>query len=106
MRRKLLTVTITTLVVVVLFLWSPWITGVYAKERAVAEFERAWLNVADGCGFACHGCGAIAVKKIPFGTQVTLDYACGMLPADLPEYHQKVNAFVSFTGKVYGLPTP
>jgi hypothetical protein len=35
----------------VLVLWSPWINGQYAKERSVAEFERAWLNVADGCGF-------------------------------------------------------
>ena len=106
MRRKLLTVAITTLVVVILFLWTPWINASYAKERAVAEFERAWLNVADGCGFACHGCGAIDVKKAAFGMQVTLDYACGMLPEDSPEYHQQADVFVSFLGKVYGLPTP
>ena len=106
MRRKTLTVTITTLVIISLFLWSPWITKTYAKERAVAEFERAWLNVADGCGFSCHGCGAIAAKKVAFGTQVTLDYACGMLPADSPEYHQKTDIFISFLGKAYGFPTP
>ena len=106
MRRKLLTVAITTLVVIILFLWAPWISGSYAKERAVAEFERAWLNVADGCGFACHGCGAAEVKKVAFGMQVTLEFACGMLPEDSPENHQQADVFVSFLGKVYGLPTP
>jgi hypothetical protein len=97
---------IIALVVISLFLWSPWINGQYAKERAVTEFERAWLNVADGCGFACHGCGAMASKKVPFGMQVTLEYACGMLPADSPENHQQASVYVSSLGKVYGLPTP
>jgi hypothetical protein len=94
------------LLVLVLVLWSPWINESYAKERSVTEFERAWLNVADGCGFACHGCGATTWKKIPFGARVTLEYACGMLPADSPEYHQQANVFVSSLGMVYGLPTP
>ena len=106
MRRKLLTIAITTLLVVLLFAWAPWIDGSYAKERAVAEFERTWLNVADGCGFGCHGCGAVDVRKAAFGMRVTLDYACGMLPADSPEYHQQADVFVSFMGKVHGLPTP
>ena len=104
MKRKPLLLII--LLVLVLAIWSQWINGQYAKERAVSEFERAWLNVADGCGFACHGCGATAWKKVPFGAQVTLEYACGMLPADLPEYHQGANVFVSPLGMVYGLPTP
>lgn len=99
-------ITIIFLVTIALLTWSPWISGQYAKERAVAEFERAWLNVADGCGFACHGCGAAVAKKVPFGAQVTLEYACGMLPADSPEYHQKANVYVSSLGKVYGLPKP
>ena len=106
MRRRLSLIAIIALVIFALLLWAPWINGSYAKERAVAEFERAWLNVADGCGFACHGCGASAWKKVPFGAQVTLEYACGMIPADSPEYHQQANVFVSYLGKVYGLPTP
>jgi len=106
MRRKILTVVISSLVIFILFFWAPWISGSYAKKRAVAEFERTWLNVADGCGFACHGCGAVGVKKVAFGTQVTLEYACGMLPADSSEYHQQADVFVSFLGKVYGLPSP
>ena len=103
-RKQLLLIAI--LVVLALVLWSPWINGQYAKERTVAEFERAWLNVADGCGFACHGCGAVTWKKVPFGAQVTLEYACGMLPADSPENHQQAIVFVSSLGKVYGLPRP
>ena len=97
---------ISILLILGLLAWSPWISHSYAKERAVAEFELAWLNVADGCGFNCHGCGAIDVKKVAFGMQVTLEYACGMLPADSPEYHRQVDVFVSFMGKAYGLPTP
>lgn len=106
MRRKVAWIAVITLVVFALLLWSPWIDEPYAKQRAVAEFERTWLNVADGCGFACHGCGAVATQKVPFGMQVTLEYACGLLPADSPENHQQTAVFVSFLGKVYGLPRP
>jgi len=106
MRRKLLTVVITTIVIVVLFLWAPWINDSYAKERAVAEFERTWLNVADGCGFGCHGCGAVDVKRVAFGMQVKLEYACGMSTADSSADHQQADVFISFLGKAYGLPSP
>jgi hypothetical protein len=106
MKRRLSLIMLITLVVISLFLWSPWINEAYAKERAVAEFERAWLNVADGCGFGCHGCGAAAWKKVPFGAQVTLEFTCGMSPADAPAQYQQVNVYVSPLGKVYGLPTP
>jgi hypothetical protein len=106
MKRKLLISLTIAIIVFGILAWSPWISGQYAKERAVAEFERAWLNVADGCGFACHNCGAEAWKRVPFGAQVTLEYACGMLPEDSPEYHQQINVYVSSLGKVYGVPTP
>lgn len=106
MKRKLFWVTIITLTIFALLLWAPWINGSYAKERSVADFERTWLNVADGCGFACHGCGAAGWKKAPFGADVTLEYACGELPADSSASHQQTVVFVSFLGKVYGLPTP
>ena len=106
MKRNLLVSLIITIVVFAIFSWSPWINGTYAKVRAVAEFERVWINVADGCGFACHDCGAVAWKKVPLGAQVTLEYACGMLPVDSADNHQQADVFVSFMGKVYGLPTP
>ena len=106
MKRKTLSTLIMILIVLAAFLWSPWISGQYAKERAVAEFERTWLNVADGCGFACHDCGAVAWKKAPFGAQVTLEYACGTVSFDASDSHQQAAVFVSFLGKVYGLPTP
>jgi hypothetical protein len=106
MKRRIILIAVIALVVIALFFWSPWINGSYARERAVAEFERAWLNVADGCGFACHGCGAAAWKKIPFGAQVTLEFACGMSPSDTSTQHRQADVYVSPLGKVYGLPKP
>jgi len=106
MKRRLSLIVIITLIVIAIFAWSPWISGTYAKQRAVAEFERAWLNAADGCGFACHGCGAADVKRVPFGMQVTLEYACGAMASDPSADHQQADVFVSFLGKVYGLPSP
>ena len=104
MNRKALLTGI--LIGLALVAWSPWVNESSAKERTVEDFERTWLNVADGCGFNCHGCGAVAVKRVPFGAQVTLEYACGMLPADSPEYHQQAGVFVSSFGVVFGLPAP
>ena len=106
MKKNILISLIIAIVVFGIFAWSPWISGQYAKKRAVAEFERAWINVADGCGFACHGCGAAAWKKVPFGAQVTLEYACGTQPVDSSDAHQQVGVYVSPLGKVYGLPKP
>jgi len=106
MNKNLLISLIIAILVFGIFAWSPWISEAYAKERAVTQFERAWLNVSDGCGFGCHGCGAATWKKVPFGAQVTLEYACGMLLTDSPESHQQVTVYVSPLGKVYGLPAP
>lgn len=106
MKRRLAFVTIIALIIFALLLWAPWISEQYARERAVAEFERAWTGVVDGCGFFCHGCGAVAVEKVAFGAQVTLEYGCGMQSASAPENRQQANVFVSALGQVYGLPEP
>ena len=106
MKRKQTVILAMILIALVVTAWSPWISEGYAKRQAVAQFERAWLNVADGCGFACHGCGAADWKRVPFGAQVTLEYACGMQPVNSTEDHQQAVVFVSSLGKVYGLPTP
>jgi hypothetical protein len=37
---------------------------------------------------------------------VTLEYGCGMLPADTPEYHERTLIFVSSLGTVHGIPKP
>ena len=62
MKKNILISLIIAIVVFGIFAWSPWISGQYAKKRAVAEFERTWINVADGCGFACHGCGETFIR--------------------------------------------
>ncbi len=86
--------------------WSPWLTQPVAENRAVDSFDKAWEFVADGCGTNCQGCGAISSQRVPFGALVTIEYACGLIPADLPEYHQQATAFVSALGTVHGLPKP
>ncbi|MBN1449436.1 MAG: hypothetical protein JW963_00325 [Anaerolineales bacterium] len=89
-----------------LILWSPWITREAAEQRTEQALLEAWSNVADGCGIDCNGCGAIQSMRVPFGVLVTLEYGCGMLPADSPEYHERTLVFVSAFGAVYGIPKP
>ena len=86
--------------------WSPWLTPSFAETRAVDAFNKAWQYVADGCGTNCKGCGAISSHRGPFGAFVTIEYACGMILADSPEYHLEVTAFISSFGSVHGIPKP
>jgi hypothetical protein len=88
----------------ILFAWSPWLTRASAEVRTVKAFDKAWESVVDGCGMHCKGCGAVSSRRVPFGVLVTIDYACGMIPADLPEYHRQSTAFVSPFGTVHGIP--
>jgi hypothetical protein len=90
----------------ILFAWSPWLTQTYAATHAVKAFDKAWQFVADGCGTNCQRCGSVSSQRLPFGALVTIEYACGLIPADTPEYHQQVTALVSPLGTVHGLPAP
>ena len=105
MRTKRLTA-LGVIILIALVIWSPWLTQHYAETRAVNWFTNSWQGVADGCGVNCVGCGAVASRRVPFGSLVTLEYACGLIPEDLPEYHQRATAFVSALGTVHGLPQP
>lgn len=93
-------------VLVLAFAWSPWLTQSAAEAQAVAWFNHSWQVVTDGCGTNCRGCGAVSSQRVPFGVRVTLEFACGLLPEDSPEYHQKATGFVSAFGTVHGLPRP
>lgn len=84
--------------------WAPWVSDSGAKARAVAAFEAAQSQIMDGCGFNCKGCGAASTRKAAFGRSVSIEYACGLLPADLPQYHRRRELFVSALGTVHGLP--
>lgn len=105
-KRLALAVGILLLTAAALLAWAPWVSTHSAEAAAVRSFERQWREVADGCGFNCSGCGAVASRRAPFGARVTLEYACGLLPADLPEYHQRAEVFVSPFGSVHGAPRP
>jgi hypothetical protein len=103
---RVLMIGLITIGLSLLFLWSPWISAGYAERAVTGEFESSWEGVADGCGFNCQGCGVTASERVPFGYRVQIEYACGMLPADLPEYHQQADIFVSLFGTVHQLPGP
>jgi hypothetical protein len=103
--KSLLTITL-ALSIIILLAWSPWLTVSSAKVHAVESFNKSWEFVADGCGTMCKGCGAIEAKRIPFGVKVTLEYGCGMMPADSSEYHKQTTGFVSALGTVHGFPSP
>lgn len=105
MHRKLIWLGI-AIVLLALSAWSPWLTPEFAEARAVDSFNRAWLSVIDGCGTNCKGCGAIKSKRSPFGIEVTLEYACGLIPEDTPEYHEQATGFVSAFGTVHIFPKP
>jgi hypothetical protein len=106
MFKKSPALVLVALVLIVICAWSPWLTQASAEVRAVDSFDNAWELVADGCGTNCKGCGAVSSQRVPFGVLVTIDYACGLIPADLPEYHRQTTAFVSALGTVHGLPKP
>lgn len=106
MPRKFSVALLTVLALTLICTWAPWVHQGYAETRAVDTFNKAWAFVADGCGTNCKGCGAVSSWRVPFGVVVTVEYACGLIPADSPEYHQKSYAFVSALGTVHGLPAP
>jgi len=89
-----------------LLAWAPWITPEDAERMAADRFTQAWSGGIDGCGFNCSGCGSTFVRRIPFGMLVEMEYACGMIPADTPEYHERSEVFVSLFGSVFGLNAP
>lgn len=94
------------LLLLALTAWAPWVTADFARARVEAGFVQSWQGVADGCGLNCKGCGVVRVEKTLFGARVTLEYACGLLPSDSPEYHQRSAGWVSFLGTLHGFPRP
>ena len=91
---------------IVLSAWSPWLTASSAEALAVSSFNKSWATIIDGCGTSCRGCGAVDSRRVPFGVQVTLEYGCGLMPEDTPEYHKRASGFVSAFGTVHGFPAP
>lgn len=98
---KRILVLATAALVIGLSYWSPWVTEPLARRRAMNSFAAGQVGIADGCGFNCKGCGAIGARKVAFGYEVRIEYACGLLPADAPEYHKTGVFFVSPLGTVH-----
>ena len=106
MHRKILLGVCIVVFLIALSAWSPWLTQSFAEARAVNSFNKSWLTVIDGCGTNCKGCGTINSKRVPFGVEITLEYGCGLMPEDTPEFHEQATGFVSAFGTVHGFPRP
>ncbi len=89
-----------------LLIWAPWMARQRAETRAGEEFASAWEGIIDGCGFGCEGCGVKAARRILVGYLVEIEYACGLLPYDSPEFHLTDTVYVSPLRTVHGLKTP
>lgn len=87
-------------------LWAPWLKEQEVERRVVDAFSAAWQGVIDGCGFNCQGCGVKEVQRVLTGYAVDIEYGCGLLPRDSPEYHETHRVCVSVFGTVHGLPMP
>lgn len=104
--RIVLLIVILNVLLLAFTAWAPWISETSAQNAVTSRFEDAWEGVVDGCGLNCNGCGPVEAWRVPFGVRVRLKFACGLIPADLPEYHEQEVYFVSFLGAVHGLPDP
>lgn len=93
-------------ILLILLIWAPWLSQGVAETKVVDQFNTAWDGVVDGCGFNCSGCGVTGSERTLLGFNVEIEYACGLIPADSPEYHQVDSAFVSVFGTVTGLDSP
>ncbi|MBI2233188.1 MAG: hypothetical protein HYU56_04665 [Candidatus Aenigmarchaeota archaeon] len=103
MINKRILIFIIGIILLLIITWSPWITNTYAERLASEGFTAEWQDVMDGCGFNCNGCGIKESQRTLFGVNVKIEYACGMLPSDSPEYHRTDTVFVSFLGTIHGL---
>ena len=93
-------------ILLILLIWAPWLSQQAAENKVVDQFNAAWEGVVDGCGFNCVGCGVIGSERTLLGFRVEIEFACGLIPEDTPEYHQMGSAFVSVFGTVTGLDSP
>lgn len=100
--KKKISLSLSVILLVAMLAFSPWITESFAKTRAMTDFEKKWKSTSDGCGFNCSGCGFLSSKKVMFGRNVELAFACGLSPTTNGEM-EKTNGkfFVSFLGTVH-----
>lgn len=99
-------VAVLVVILIAILVWSPWMTPQQAEGLVMEAFTAAWQGVVDGCGFNCQGCGATASHRQVIGYVVEIEYACGLIPYDSPDFHQVDTVYVSFIGSVHGLAVP
>ena len=90
-------------ILLVIILWSPWITTDFATRIVSEKFNAQWFGIMDGCVLSCNGCGIKGVQRMPFGVKVNIVYLCGVQPSNAQPNQRTDIIFVSFLGTVHGL---
>ena len=93
---------VTCFSIVLMLVWSPWLTSTQATHLVNTAFDRKWHGIADGCSLG--KAGIQSVRRVALGYTATIEYACGMLPSNSPEFYRRATVYVSPLATVHGLP--
>ena len=79
--KKNLVWVIISLLVIMMFAWSPWITKEFSEKRVVDNFSVKWTGMTDGCGSFNEKTKRIEPNlfdsnKALFGYEVIISYEC------------------------------
>jgi|SRR3989344_5305653 len=85
-------------ILLIILMWSPWITKNYAEKIVSDKFVAEWEHVSDGCSLN----GVKNSHRALFGYSVQIEYNCGLVLPNSPNKTSYV--FVSFLSTVHGLP--
>ncbi|RXT06569.1 hypothetical protein [Ammoniphilus sp. CFH 90114] len=99
--NKLSMLAVLALVILFFIISSPWLTPSTINSIVASAIESSQEDMVDGCGMDCNGCGVKKVEKVAFGSIAKIEFACGLIPEDLPEYHEEARVFISFLGTVH-----
>jgi len=92
---------ILVILLLVLFVWSPWTTDKYAKGIVLKEFNNRVEDSGSNCTLDCEDCGVKESKWAIFGRSVRIEYRCDLGS----EENQTAWIKVTIPSKKLGIPS-